>query len=52
MANMRPPRVPEEPPPVLSDDDLRRLLKACEGTAFAERLDCLPSHSQSAPASR
>ena len=39
MANMRPPHVPEEPPPVLSDEDLRGLLKACEGTEFAERRD-------------
>jgi site-specific recombinase XerD len=39
MANMRPPTVPEEPPPVLSDDELRRLLRACEGTEFAERRD-------------
>lgn len=39
MANMRPPHVPEEPPPVLTDEELRRLLKACEGTEFAERRD-------------
>ncbi len=39
MATMRPPHVPEEPPPVLSDDELRRLLKVCEGTEFAERRD-------------
>ena len=40
MATMRPPHVPEEPPPVLSDDELRRLLKVCEGTEFAERRGC------------
>jgi hypothetical protein len=28
---MNPPQIPDEPPPVLTDDDLRRLLKACEG---------------------
>lgn len=32
MAKMRPPHVPEEPPAVLTEDELRRLLKACEGT--------------------
>jgi site-specific recombinase XerC len=39
MANMRPPHVPEEPPAVLTDDELRRLLKACDGTDFPERRD-------------
>lgn len=29
-ARLRPPRVPEQPPPVLSDDELRRLLSTCE----------------------
>lgn len=39
MKNMRPPRVPEQPPEVLSDDDIRRLLKTCEGRSFEERRD-------------
>ena len=39
MANMRPPRIPEDPPPVLSEDDLQRLLKGCEGKAFEDRRD-------------
>ena len=39
MANMRPPLVPDDPPPVMSDDDLRALLKACEGQAFEDRRD-------------
>jgi len=39
MANMRPPHVPEEPPAVLTEDELRRLLKSCEGTDFPERRD-------------
>jgi site-specific recombinase XerD len=39
MAKMRPPAVPEEPPAVLSDSQLSRLLKTCEGTAFADRRD-------------
>lgn len=39
MARMRPPAVPEEPPQVIREDDLRRLLKACEGSGFEERRD-------------
>jgi len=36
---MSPPRVPERPVPVLSDDELTRLLKACSGTDFYARRD-------------
>ncbi len=39
MANMKPPAIPEAPPGVLSDDDLRALLKACEGKEFEARRD-------------
>jgi site-specific recombinase XerD len=40
MARMRPPHVPEAPPPVLTDDELRRLLATCErGTTFENRRD-------------
>ena len=39
MARMRPPMVPEEPAPVLSENDLRRLLKTCEGKDFEDRRD-------------
>lgn len=39
MARMRPPAVPEEPPQVIREDDLRRLLKVCEGSGFEERRD-------------
>jgi site-specific recombinase XerD len=39
MAGMNPPQIPDEPPPVLTDDELRRLLKACEGRDFADRRD-------------
>ena len=39
MARMRPPRVPEQPPEVLSDDKIRRLLKACGGRDFDSRRD-------------
>ncbi len=31
MAKMRPPAIPEAPPPVLPADQLARLLRACEG---------------------
>jgi site-specific recombinase XerD len=37
MANMRPPSLPEVPVPVVVDDDLRRLLAACDGRGFTER---------------
>ncbi len=30
MANMKPPRLPEEPPPVLREQELRALIAACE----------------------
>ena len=39
LARMRPPHVPEEPPAVLSDDALRRLLTVCEGSSFEDRRD-------------
>jgi site-specific recombinase XerD len=39
LANIKPPRVPEEPPGVLSDDDLRKLFKACEGQGFRLKRD-------------
>jgi site-specific recombinase XerD len=39
MERMRSPKVPEDPPAVLSDAELQALLKACEGTGFAERRD-------------
>ncbi|HVA22613.1 MAG TPA: tyrosine-type recombinase/integrase [Candidatus Micrarchaeia archaeon] len=39
MAGLRPPTVPETPPPVLGEDELRRLLRACEGPAFEDRRD-------------
>jgi site-specific recombinase XerD len=39
MANVKRPIVPEEPPAVLSDEQLTSLLKACEGKGFAERRD-------------
>jgi site-specific recombinase XerD len=39
MARMSPPSLPETPIPVLDDDQLRRLLKACSGTTFEDRRD-------------
>lgn len=39
MGSMKPPAVPETPVPVVSDDDLRKLLKTCEGKEFEDRRD-------------
>jgi integrase len=39
MNGMKPPHIPEEPVPVLTDDQARRLLKACEGKDFTARRD-------------
>jgi site-specific recombinase XerD len=43
MAKMKPPKVPEQQVPVLSDDELRALLKACDGREFEERRDPPPA---------
>lgn len=39
MEHVKPPTIPENPPDVLSDDSLRKLFKACEGTAFRPKRD-------------
>lgn len=39
MAKMRPPMIPEASPAVLSEADLARLLKACDGKEFVDRRD-------------
>ena len=39
MAKMKPPRVPEQPPDVLREEELKALLKACEGKGFEARRD-------------
>ncbi len=39
MERMQAPRVPESPVPVVSIDDFRRLLRACEGKDYNERRD-------------
>jgi len=39
MEKMKAPTVPEEPPAVLTDEQLRRLLQKCEGRDFYARRD-------------
>jgi site-specific recombinase XerD len=39
MAKMKPPRVPEQPAPVLTEELLRRLLATCAGKDFEARRD-------------
>jgi site-specific recombinase XerD len=39
MQGMKPPHLPEEPVPAVTDAQLRRLLKACEGRDFTARRD-------------
>ena len=39
MARMHPPIIPEEPPPVLAEDALRKLLASMSGKSFADRRD-------------
>jgi site-specific recombinase XerD len=39
MTGMPRPRVPESAPPVISDDDMRKLLAACNGNTFEDRRD-------------
>jgi site-specific recombinase XerD len=39
MRNVKPPKVPENPPDILREDEIRALLKACEGKAFEDRRD-------------
>jgi site-specific recombinase XerD len=40
MIRMRPPMIPEQPVPVLSDDHIRLLLADCSGKDFRDRRDC------------
>jgi site-specific recombinase XerD len=37
--NMRPPVVPEQPVPVIAEEQLAALLKACSGSRFEDRRD-------------
>jgi site-specific recombinase XerD len=39
MAKMKPPKVPDVPVPVLTEDQLKQLLAACEGKTFEDRRD-------------
>jgi site-specific recombinase XerD len=39
MSRLRAPAVPEEPPAVLSDSDIRHMLAACDGPSFTDRRD-------------
>lgn len=39
LVGVKKPKVPETPPEVLTDDELRALLKVCEGPGFFERRD-------------
>jgi site-specific recombinase XerD len=39
MERMSPPAVPEVPPPILREEQIRALLRACEGTDFEARRD-------------
>jgi site-specific recombinase XerD len=39
MTKMRPPIVPEEPPAVLSADQIAKLIRACQGSGFLARRD-------------
>jgi integrase len=36
---MKPPAVPEQPVPVLDEDDLARLIATCKGNTFEQRRD-------------
>jgi site-specific recombinase XerD len=39
MANMKPPTIPDVPVPVVSDEDIKKLLKVCDGKEFEQRRD-------------
>jgi site-specific recombinase XerD len=39
MANIKPPTIPVEPPPILPDEQAEALIKACSGQHFDERRD-------------
>jgi len=39
MSNMQPPKIPEKSPPVISEADIGRLFKTCDGKTFADRRD-------------
>ena len=39
MVKMKPPRIPEQPPDVLTDDQIKALFKACDGREYVDRRD-------------
>lgn len=39
MAKMKPPPIPEKPVPIVDEDALKKLLKACSGADFVDRRD-------------
>ena len=39
MARMKPPTIPETPPPIIRDEQMKALLRACEGNDFESRRD-------------
>ncbi len=39
MERMKPPAIPEEPPTVISQEQLKKLLRSCEGRDFYARRD-------------
>jgi site-specific recombinase XerD len=39
MVRMRPPAIPEAPVPVIAEEDLKKLLRVCEGAGFNARRD-------------
>jgi site-specific recombinase XerD len=39
MRHVKPPRVPQNPPDILREDEIRALLAACDGRAFEDRRD-------------
>ncbi|MGI5834971.1 MAG: tyrosine-type recombinase/integrase [Chloroflexota bacterium] len=39
MDNMKPPRVPDKPVPIIAEDDIVAMVHACDGTGFRARRD-------------
>jgi site-specific recombinase XerD len=39
MKNLKEPKAPDDPPPVLDDTELARLVKSCDGKGFEQRRD-------------
>ncbi len=39
MANMHPPHIPEAPPPIITEDQMRNVIRLCDEPTFAGRRD-------------